>query len=63
MIKKGILDDTLKLISLINYFEEIVLLTSYLNKNNECYVAYNLRGIAKNKLGFYFYAIEDFKRC
>ena len=63
MIKKATLDDALKLISSKNYFESIVLLTSYINKNNECYEAYNLRGIAKNKLGFYFYAIEDFKKC
>ena len=63
MMKKGILDDALKLISSKNYFESIVLLTSHINKNKECYEAYNLRGIAKNRLGFYFYAIEDFKKC
>ncbi len=62
-MKKGILDDALKLISSKNYFESILLLTRHINKNNKCYQAYNLRGIAKNKLGFYFYAIEDFKKC
>ena len=54
MIKKTTLDDALKLISSKNYFESIVLLTNYINKNNECYEAYNLRGIAKNKLDFIF---------
>ena len=45
-MKKGILDAATKLISSKNYFESIVLLTSHINKNNECYEAYNLRGIA-----------------
>ena len=60
MIKKGFLDDALKLISSKNYFESIVLLTSHINKNNECYEAYNLRGIAKNKLGFFLFIFKHF---
>ena len=60
-MKEGILDDATKLISSKNYFESIVLLTTHINKNNECYEAYNLRGIAKNKLGFNFMLLKILK--
>ena len=48
MIKKGILDDALKLISSKNYFESIVLLTTHINKNNECNLEEKLDFIEDN---------------
>ena len=63
MKKKDVLLDARKLMSSKIYFESIVLLSKFIKKNNKCCEAIYLRGVAKNELGFYFYAIEDFKKC
>ena len=63
MKKKDVLLEARKLMSSKIYFESIVLLSKFIKKNNKCFEAIYLRGVAKNELGFYFYAIEDFKKC
>ena len=60
MKKESSLEEAKVLISQKDYFMGIISLTKYICKNKNHYQAFYLRGYAKSKLGFYFYAIEDF---
>ena len=60
MKKESSLEEAKVLISQKDYFMGIITLTKFICKNKNHYQAFYLRGYAKSKLGFYFYAIEDF---
>ena len=60
MKKESLLEEAKVLIAQKEYFMGMITLTKFICKNKNHYQALYLRGYAKSKLGFNFYAIEDF---
>ena len=63
MNKETSLEEAKRLICQKNYFSSIIISSKLICEKKNHYEAFNLRGYAKNKLGFYFHAIEDFEKA
>ena len=63
MHKETSLQEAKRLICQKDYFSSIIISSKLICEKINHYEAFNLRGYAKNKLGFYFHAIEDFEKA